>query len=377
MKKNLEYNKAVKEIKDAILISQYESIKSINEKQILLYASIGRYVSENTRNGAWGKGAISVISKELNKQIPGLRGFSEKNIKNMRSFYEEWSNILSCNNDGYSKSVDASTEITTLSCNFKNNEEFVSYFLENSFSNHCLILRMAKSVDERIYYIKRSAEEHLSYRQLQEIIEANEFHHKGKITNNFKLTIKDGKSASKALRAFSDQILLPAVIVEELNARDISDVDEKELENLIVHHIKNFILTMGKGFAFIQNQFRIKAFNEEEFVDLLFFNRDLNCLVAVELKTGKFKPAYLGQLSSYLTLINKYEKRSHENPPIGIILCKEFNKAKVDFLIQDFKNPLGVSTYKITNKLPEKYKKILPNINDLKKYLESEDIKKE
>ena len=89
-------------------------------------------------------------------------------------------------------------------------------------------------------------------------------------------------------------------------------------------------------------------------------------MVAVELKTGKFKPAYLGQLSSYLTLLNKYEKRSHENPPIGIILCKEFNKAKVDFLIQDFKNPLGVSTYKITNKLPEKYKKILPNINDLK-----------
>ena len=253
MNKILEYNKAVKEIKDAILISQYESIKSINEKQILLYASIGRYVSENTRNGAWGKGAISVISKELNKQIPGLRGFSEKNIKNMRSFYEEWSNILSCNNDANSKSVDASTEITTLSCNFKNNEKFVSYFLENSFSNHCLILRMVKNVDERIYYIKRSAEEHLSYRQLREIIEASEFHHKGKITNNFKLTIKDGKSASKALRAFSDQILLPAVIVEELNARDISDVDEKELENLIVHHIKNFILTMGKGFAFIQN----------------------------------------------------------------------------------------------------------------------------
>ena len=373
-----KYNNAIKAIKDAILISQYESVKSINEKQLLLDISIGKYISDNTRNGGWGSDALGIISEQLQKELPGLRGFKVSNMKNMRQFYEEWSQYIIFQRINYkdSNSPDASGEITIKDCNFVNDNFSIKNFFSISFSNHCLIIRTVKSFEERIYYINKSAAQHLSYRQLEELNKTNDFHHSGKFANNFESTIKDGIEASKALDAFSDQIILPAVVVEELNCRDINDIDEKVLENAIVHNIKNFILTMGKGFSFISNQFHLEAFGEDEYIDLLFFNRDLNCLVAIELKTGKFKSSYLGQLSGYLTLLNKFERKKHENPAIGIVLCKETNKAVVDLLIQDYNNPMGVSTYRLLKEMPENLKKALPDIDELKKLLESQDIEK-
>mgnify|MGYP003290599353 CR=1 FL=1 len=378
MSEIFKYNKAIKAIKNAILISQYESVLSINEKQLYLNFSVGKFISENTRNGFWGTDALSAISEQLQKELPGLRGFKTSNMKNMRQFYEEWSKHLNFNkiNSVSDKTPDASGEITIKNCNFNRNDNFMRSFLSISFSNHCLIIRMIKSLDERFYYINKSAENHLSYRQLEELIKSDDYNHRGKLISNFNLTIKNGAEASKALDAFSDQIFLPAVIIEELNSRDVTDIDEKVLENAIVHNIKNFILTMGKGFCFISNQFRLDAFGEDEFIDLLFFNRDLNCLVAIELKTGKFNSKYLGQLSGYLSLLNKFEKRQHENPAIGLVLCKETNKAVVDLLIQDYKNPMGVSTYKIAKKVPNKIKDTLPDIHDLRQLLESPDIVK-
>ena len=375
---NNNYKDAIKAIKDAILISQYESVKSINEKQLYLDIFIGKYISSNTRNGNWGSDAIGIISEQLQKELPGLRGFSEKNLKNMRSFYEEWFSYFKFSKNSLvnTNSVDASTEITIKDCNFKIDDGFVKNFFLISFSNHCLIIRMVKSLEERIFYINQSAQNHLTYRQLEEVIKSDDFHHRGKLSNNFGTTIKDGRTASKALEAFSDQVLLPAVVIEELNSRDINDVDEKVLENAIVHNVKNFILTMGKGFSFISNQFHIEAFGEDEYIDLLFFNRDLNCLVAIELKTGKFKSAYLGQLSGYLTLLNKFERKAHENPAIGIVLCRDINKAVVDLLIQDYVNPMGVSTYKTLKEAPDNIKNSLPDMDELIKLLESPDIEK-
>ena len=378
MSEFFKYQSAIKAIKDAILISQYESVKSINEKQLHLDLSIGKYISDNTRNGNWGSDAIGIISEQLKKELPGLRGFSEKNLKNMRSFYEEWFRFLVFEQKNLvgPNSVDMSTEITIKDCNFKNYDFSLQNFFSISFSNHVLIIRMVKTLEERIYYVNQSATNHLTYRQLEELIESDDFHHRGKLTNNFVTTIKDGRTATKALEAFADQVLLPAVIIEELNCRDINDADERVLENAIVHNIKNFILTFGEGFAFIRNQFRVSAFDEERFVDLLFFNRDLNCLVDVELKRGNFKDGYLGQLNNYLMLLDKTERRQHENYPIGIILCKDMNKAYVDYVLGGYKTPMGVSTYKTSKDMSEKLKKALPDINDLQKLLESPDVEK-
>ena len=161
--------------------------------------------------------------------------------------------------------------------------------------------------------------------------------------------------------------------MEELDVRDAADIDEKVVENAIIHNIKNFILTFGKDFAFIRNQYHLDAFGEDQYIDLLFFNRELNCLVAVELKRGKFKTSYLGQLQGYLSVLDGYERKPHENPAIGIILCKDMNKSFVDYVIQDYTKPMGVATYKTSKDMSEKLRKALPDIEDLKKLLDENE----
>lgn len=162
--------------------------------------------------------------------------------------------------------------------------------------------------------------------------------------------------------------------MEELDARDSQDVDEKVVENTIVHNVKNFILTFGKDFAFVRNQYHLDAFGEDQYIDLLFFNRELNCLVAVELKTGKLKTSYLGQLQGYLSILDGFEKKPHENPSIGLILCKDMNRSFVDYVIQDYAKPMGVATYKTSKDMSEDLRRALPDIEDLKRLLDSEDI---
>jgi hypothetical protein len=166
---------------------------------------------------------------------------------------------------------------------------------------------------------------------------------------------------------FKDNYLLEFVNMEELNARE-KDVDEKVLEQEIVQHIKDFIMAFGKDFAFVGNQYHLEKFGVEQFPDLLFYNRELSALVVVELKIGSFKPAYLGQLSAYLRILDTEVKKPFENPSIGIILCKDANKSFVEFLIQGYDNPMGVATYKTA----EDVRRVLPSEDDLRKIIDQE-----
>ena len=148
-------------------------------------------------------------------------------------------------------------------------------------------------------------------------------------------------------------------------------LNERVVENSIINNVKKFILTFGRDFAFVQNQYHLKSFGEDQYVDLLFFNRALNCLVAVELKTGRFKTSYLGQLQGYLSILDGFEKKPHENPSIGLILCKDMNKSFVDYVIKDYSKPMGVATYITSESMTEEFKKALPDINDLRRLLDS------
>ena len=182
------------------------------------------------------------------------------------------------------------------------------------------------------------------------------------------------EQAFRAINTFKDEYLLDYINVEELDVRDRADIDEKVIENSIVHNIKNFILTFGKDFAFIRNQYHLDAFGEDQYIDLLFFNRQLNCLVAVELKKGKFKTSYLGQLQGYLSVLDGFERKPHENLSIGLILCKDMNRSFVDYVIQDYSKPMGVATYKTSKDMSEELKNALPDVETLKKLLDSEDV---
>lgn len=147
------------------------------------------------------------------------------------------------------------------------------------------------------------------------------------------------------------------------------DLDEKIVEKAIVANVKKFIMTFGQDFSFIGNQYRMEVAGEEMFIDLLFFNRELNSLVAVELKSGKFRTSYLGQLNTYLSALDTYIRKPHENPSIGIILCREMNQTFVEFAVRDYNKPMGVATYRASKDMPERLRNALPDIEDLKKLL--------
>ena len=366
------YGDAVQAIKQAILKSQYEAVKGVNAQQLALYYSIGGYISANTRTGTWGKGAIDAISSRLQEELPGLRGFSATNLRNMRIFFEAWSP-----EDAQGDSLVATDESVRVALgNFhqaqlmKLQPKDAEAFKNIGFTHHMAILNQAKDREERFFYIRTCAENHYSVSELKRAMARDDFHHQGKMPNNFMQTIPQGQRALRAISTFKDEYLLDFINVEELGARDGADVDERVVEQGIIHNIKNFIIEFGRDFAFVGNQYHLEAFGEDQYIDLLFFNRELNCLVAVELKAGPFKTAYLGQLSGYLSILDGYVKKPHENDSIGIVLCKDANRAFVDYVVRDFDKPMGVATYKMTQDMPQKLRDALPPIEGLKALLE-------
>lgn len=386
-----EYDDAVRIIKEAILRSQYDAACAVNEKQLVLYFGIGKYVSLNSRKGFWGKGAIDTISGKLQRELPGLRGFSARNLRYMRAFYEEWSMLDATQVvDGRHVLTDTTAEIGDRDSNLAvaiakipdkpiwhlqvpNCAEFpADEFLRIGFTQHRAIFEEIKDMGARCFYIRCCAEQKYTVEELKASIARDDYHHQGSLPNNFAKTLPVTSQALRAITAFKDEYLLDFINVEELGARDGQDVDERVVENAIVHNVKNFILAFGKDFTFVRNQYHLDAFGEDLYIDLLFFNRELNCLVAVELKTGKFKTSYLGQLQGYLSVLDGFERKPHENPSIGIILCKDMNKSFVDYVIRDYSKPMGVATYKTADDMPEKIRKALPDVEDLRRLLDGD-----
>ena len=376
------YHQAAEVIKEAILKSQYEAVKDVNAHQLSLYFGIGRFISENTRTGRWGTGAVEAISRQLQRDLPGLRGFSATNLKMMRTFYEEWSKTLNSSdasdelqqqslakgNEAVGKSSDMSDDLT-LQLKKPVGGINAGDFFAVSFSHHYLILSNVQTTAERLFYLRKAAAERLSFRALKQSIARNDCAAQGRIPNNFGNTLPDKRQALKAITMFKDSYMLDFINVEELGVRDWEDVDEQQLEQEIVHNIKNFIMTFGRDFSFIGNQYRIEAGGKEHFIDLLFYNRELQSLVAVELKAGDFKAAYLGQLHIYLQALDDYVRKPYENPSIGIILCKSADRTYVEYAVRDYDKPMGVATYYSAADMPDNIKHALPDIEQLRQLM--------
>ena len=243
-----------------------------------------------------------------------------------------------------------------------------SDFLSIGFSHHTEIISKAKTLEARLFYIHECAIHYWSKYTLRDYLKADLYNHRGTLPNNFAQTLPDTKQALKAVCSFKDEYLLDFINVEELNEEE-EDLDEKIVEKAIVANVKKFIMTFGQDFSFIGNQYRMEVAGEEMFIDLLFFNRELNSLVAVELKSGKFRTSYLGQLNTYLSALDTYIRKPHENPSIGIILCREMNQTFVEFAVRDYNKPMGVATYRASKDMPERLRNALPDIEELKKLL--------
>ena len=364
------YADAVRAIKEAILESRYRAARLVNKEVLALYYAIGGYISVQSRAAQWGTNAIGTISELLQQELPGLRGFSETSIKRMRIFFEAWcclfenrpltaddlQSIIPVGDKGHIEIRPLKTDELT--------PETMDAFLAVGFTNHYEILAQKKDMEQRLFYIVNCATGFWNGDKLKYYMKDDLFGKRGSMPNNFSRTIANPDLRGKALRSFKDEYLLDFVNIE-----DPDDADERVIEQQIVNNIKNFIMALGSDFSFMGNQYRLVVSEKEYFIDLLFFNRRLQSLIALELKRGAFKPEYAGKLNFYLSALDEYVKLPHENPSIGIILCKDRDSKTVEFAFRDINKPMGVSTYRISSELPKEYQGVLPEPEELRKLM--------
>ncbi len=353
------YSDTIKALKSQILSSRYRAAVLVNQELLVLYFLVGKTISEKTKTEKWGTQVLERLSQDLQNELPGLRGFSATNLKYMRLFFEAWSPYFAIRQSLTDELQVVDYQNFTIHQSLTN--EFSSYFLQVSFTHHNQVLSKTKTLEQRQFYIQKVAQNFWSVDTLKHHLKANLFEKEGSLPNNFKRAINQDDLRAKALHAFKDEYLL-----DFINIEDPDEEDERLIENEIVRNIKKFLLSLGSDFAFLGNQFRVLVEGEEFFIDLLFFNRKLQCLVAFELKKGNFKPEYLGKMNFYLSALDEYIKQDHENPSIGIVLCKEKNNKIVEFSFRDLNKSMGVATYTTANDLPAQYKGTLPDAETLK-----------
>ena len=233
------------------------------------------------------------------------------------------------------------------------------------FSHHIAILANVKQVDERLFYIRKCAEEFWSFRTLKYKLTEELYRKKGSIRQtNFEDTLRDEDFKQRALRSFKDEYLLDFINIEEPE-----EPDERVIENEIILNIKNFIMAFGSDFAFIGNQYHIEVDGHDYYIDLLFYSRKLRSLIAFELKRGAFRPEYTGKLNFYLSALDEYVKLPDENPSIGIVLCKSKSEKIVELSFRDTSKPMGVASFRTSKELPRMLREVLPDMEEIRRLL--------
>ena len=372
-----QYKQAVSVIKEAILHSQYRAAKMVTGEELSLNFGIGAYVSHRSRQEKWGTSIIESISEQLRRELPGLRGFSARSIRNMRTFYEYWTQYLIWQPSAAKLQLSINQDTIDIDCfslqkwspvaSEINREEFLGI----SFSHHLEILQKTKDIQEVLFYIHQTVLHKWDKYDLRNRLKEGLYQKQGAVANNFLQTMPFN-DARKAVGMFKDEYLLDYINIDEMEVDKPEDIDERVIEKAIVRNIKKFIMTFGRDFAYIGNQYHLEIFGEELFPDLLFLNRELNCMVVVELKKGAFKPAYIGQLQTYMKVLDDKVRKPHENPTIGILLCKSANKPFVEYVIRDYTHPMGVATYKTAEDMSEELRKALPDMDEMRKLLINE-----
>ncbi|MBD8347853.1 YhcG family protein [Dysgonomonas sp. HGC4] len=328
-----DYNHFLIEIKERIRSAQYEAMKAVNKEMIQLYWDIGKQITEKQQASGWGKAVVETLSKDLQKEFPGIQGFGARNIWYMQQFYTE----------------------------YEGNEILQPLVAEISWTKHLAIMTKCKDIQERQFYILSTKKYGWTKDVLIHKIEAKAFEKYLLGQTNFDKTLPDNIK-HQAVLAVKDDYTFDFLGLGEEHS-------ETELEQALIKNIRSFLIEFGTDFTFVGNQYRIELEDEEYFIDLLLYHRKLQCMVAVELKIGKFLPEYKGKMEFYLNILNDKIRLPHENPSIGIIICKSKKRTIVEYALKDSNQPIGIATYSLTTELPESYQELLPDGDEIAKKL--------
>jgi predicted nuclease of restriction endonuclease-like (RecB) superfamily len=329
------YKQFFEEIKEQIRKSQYEAMKLVNKALIDLYWTIGNMIVEKQEEQGWGKSIVETLADDLQKEYPGMQGYSTVNLWRMRKFYLEYKGV---------------TKLSPL-------------VREIGWSHNTVIIDKCKDNLEREFYIKMTKK--FGWTKAVLIHQIENKHYEKFLLNqtNFDKTITADYSAQAKL-AIKDEYSFDFLEMSD-------DYKERELELGLIKNIRKFLMEMGSDFAFMGSQYRIIVDDEAFFIDLLLYHRRLQSMIAIDLKVEKFKPEHVGKMQFYLTTLDEQIKQAYENPSIGIIICKEKNRTIVEYALKDANKPIGVATYTIKDSLPEAVRNYLPTPEEIAERLES------
>lgn len=324
-----EYVEFFAQLKQRITSAQYQAVRSVNKELILLYHHIGSEILNRQKDYGWGAKIIDILSNDLTKEFPGMKGFSHRNLKYMRKFAEEYPDF-----------------------------KFVQEVLAQLTWYHNLtLLDKIQDKEVRNFYIKKTIEHNWSRNSMVNQIETELHKRQGKAITNFSTKLPPIQS-NIAQGALKDPYIFDFLNIGE-------EAQEKEIEKELIKHIEKFLLELGAGFAFVGRQYHLDIADQDFYIDLLFYHLKLRSFIVIELKDRDFKPEYAGKMNFYLSVVDDLIKHPADNPSIGLILCKSKNNVLAEYTLRDITKPIGLAEYRLTEALPEEIKTSLPTIEAL------------
>lgn len=335
MTKNIlpeNYDNFLRSLKERIRTAQVRAALAVNKELVLLYWQIGREILERQKQEGWGAKVITKLTKDLKAEFPEMKGFSSRNLNYMRSFAESYPD-----------------------------EQIVQQLAAKiPWFHNCVLLDKVKDHEQRLWYIRETIENGWSRSVLEYQIETKLYQRQGKAITNFKEVLPSPQSD------LAQQIIKSPYNFDFLSLG--KEAVERDLERALTNHMRDFLLELGVGFSFVGSQYVLEVAGQEFRIDLLFYHLKLRCFVVIELKMGKFEPAFSGQINFYVNAVDDLLRHPDDQPTIGIVLCKSSENTIVEYSLRGINTPIGVSTHSI-KELPENLKESLPTVEQLQQEL--------
>ena len=323
------YAELLEDLKARIRSAQVKAALSVNRELVLLYWQIGREILQRQQQEGWGAKVIERLAQDLQREFPEMKGFSTRNLLFMRGFAEAYPD-----------------------------EAIVKQLVSQIPWGHLIrLLQKVKDLAERTWYIQQTIEHGWSRNVLVHQIESGLYERQGKAITNFERTLPAPQS-DLARSLIKDPYVFDFLTLGP-------QAQERDLERSLLEHLRDFLLELGRGFAFVGSQYRLEVDGDEFFIDLLFYQLRLRCYVVIELKIGEFKPEYAGKMNFYLSAVDELLRHPEDRPSIGLILCKTQNRLVAEYALRDLSKPMGVATYRVTEALPSELQEGLPSLEEL------------
>ena len=336
-----DYKDWLQNLKGKIQQSQIKAAIQVNSELLRLYWQIGKDIVEKQAQAKWGDGFLQTLSTDLCSEFPNIKGFSYRNLKSIRQWYLFYNQL-----DIIGKQVVSQLEVSLFSI---------------PWGHHIMIMQRCKDIQEAIFYVYKTIENHWSRSVLEHQIALNLYARQGKAITNFQQQLP-ATASDLAQELTKDPYVFDFLSLTE-------NYTEKELQQHLEDNMTKFLLELGKGFCFYGKQVHINVGGDDFYINLLFYNAHLHCYVVVELKTTKFKPEHIGQLKFYVTAVNKQLRTEGDNPTIGLLICKDKNDIVAEYTLEEIHNPIGVSSYKLFDELSKGFQSSLPSIEEIEKQL--------